>query len=82
MGNQAQNKKKHFHLFQIPMLKKPDFNVKLKLLIHFNFSQFHEHIFKSSCSQIFFKLCALKNFAILKIEKRLQHRCFPVTSSH
>ena len=61
MGNQAQNKKKHFHLFQIPMLKKPDFNVKLKLLIHFNFSQFHEHIFKSSCRRY------SSNYVLLKI---------------
>ena len=62
------------------------FNVKLKLLmINFNFSQFHEHIFKSSRSQIFFKIGAIKNYAIhtkLRIKKRLQHRCFAVRSCH
>ena len=59
------------------------FNVKLKLLmINFNVSQFHEHIFRSSRSQIFFKIGALKNFAVLKIKKGLQHKYFPVRSSH
>ena len=28
---------------------------------------------------MFFKINALKNFAILRIKKRLQHRCFPVS---
>ena len=41
----------------------------LKLLvINFNFSQFHEHIFKSSRSQMFFKIGALKNYAIQNYE--------------
>ena len=45
-------------------------------------------IFKSSCSQIFYKIAALKNFTKFKwkhlrpvaksVKKRLQHRCFPV----
>ena len=39
------------------------------------FSQFHKHM-GSSRSLIFFKIAALKNFAILKIKKILQHRCF------
>ena len=60
------------------MLKKPVFNVKLKLLmISFNVSHFREHLFRSSRSQIFFKKGALKNFEILKIKKGLQHKCFP-----
>ena len=55
------------------------FNVKLKLLmINFNVSQFHEHIFRSSRSQMFFKIGALKNFAIFWIKKRLQQRYFAV----
>ena len=55
------------NLFLIMTLKKPVFNVKLKLLmINFNVSQFLEHISRSSCSQIFFKTGALKNFAILR----------------
>ena len=52
------------------MLKKPVFNVKAKLLINFNFSQFHKQTFRSSCTQMFFKIGALKNFAILRIKKR------------
>ena len=45
------------------------FNVKLKLvMINFNFSQFHEHIFESSRSQTFFKIGALKNYAIQNYE--------------
>ena len=57
------------------MLKKPDFfSAKLKLLINFNFSQFHEHVFRSSRRQMFFKIGALKNFTILRIKKRLKHR--------
>ena len=58
------------------------FNVKLIKLNMNKFSQFHEHIFRSSRSHMFFKIAALKNFAILKIKKRLKHRCFPVRSSH
>ena len=67
------------NLFLILMLKKTVFlNVKLKvLMIHFNVSQFHGHIFRSSYSQIFFKISALKNFAILRMKKGLQHNCFP-----
>ena len=57
------------------------FDVKLKLMMN-KFSQFHEHIFRSSRSHMFFKITALKSFAILRIKMRLQHRCFPVRSSH
>ena len=57
------------------MLKKPVFNVKLKLFKNVNFSQFHEHIFINSRTQMFFKVGAFKNFTILRIKKRLQHRC-------
>ena len=36
----------------------------------------------SSHLQIFFKIGAIKNFATLRIKKRLERRCFPVRSSH
>ena len=45
-------------------------------------NNFYKHIFRSSCLQMFFKISALKNFATLRIKKRLQHRCFCVRSSH
>ena len=66
------------------MLKKPVFlNVKLKLLmINFNVSEFHGHIFRSRRSQMFFKIGALKNFEILRMKKGLQHNCFLVRNSH
>ena len=54
------------------------FNVKLNLFMNY----FYKHTFQSSHLQMFFKIGALKNFAILRIKKRLQHRCFPVRSSH
>ena len=78
-GNQSWNKSKHFHLFLILMLKKSGFfNVKLILFMN----NFYKHIFRSSRLQMFFKISALKNFAILRIKKRLQHRCFRVRSCH
>ena len=43
------------------------FNAKLTLLMNTAYktaSEFHEHIFRSSRSQMFFKIVALKNFAI------------------
>ena len=45
-------------------------------------SYFYKHIFSSSRLQMFFKIGALKNFTILRVKKRLQHKCFPVRSSH
>ena len=54
------------------------FNVRLNLFMN----NFYKHIFRSSRLQMFFKISALKNFAILRIKKRLQHRCFRVRSSH
>ena len=78
VGNLSWNKSKHFHLFLILMLKKPFFNVKLNLCMN----NFFKHIFRSSRLQMFFKISALKNFAILRIKKRFQRRCFPVRSSH
>ena len=51
------------------MAEKPFFNVKLKLLVKYCFSQFHEHIFRSSRTQMFLKIGALKSFAILRIKK-------------
>ena len=78
-GNQSWNKGKHFHLFLILMLKKSRFfNVKLILFVN----DFYEHIFRSSHLQMFFKISALKNFALLRIKKRLQHRCFRVRICH
>ena len=43
-----------------------------------NFSQLHEHNFRSSRSQIFFKIGPPKNFAIFRFKKRRQYRRFPV----
>ena len=78
-GNQSWNKSKHFHLFLILMLKKSGFfNVKLILFMN----NFYKHIFRSSRLQMFFKISALKNFAILRIKKRLQQKCFWVKSCH
>ena len=51
-------------------------------MINFNVSQFHEHIFRICRSEMFFKIGALKNLAILRINKGLQSMCFPVRSSH
>ena len=51
------------------MLKNGVLNLKLKLLINFNFSLLHEHVFRRSRKQMFFKLGALKNFAILRIKR-------------
>ena len=45
------------------MLKKPFFNVKLNLFMN----NFYKHIFRSSRSRMFFKIIALKNFAIPRI---------------
>ena len=78
-GNQSWNKSKHFHLFLILMLKKSGFfNVKFILFMN----NFYKYIFRSSRLQMFFKMIALKKFAILRIKKRLQHRCFCVKSCH
>ena len=70
------------YVSDIDFVKTCLFNVKLKLLINFNFSQFHEYVFRSSRTQVLFKIDALKNFSVLKIKKRLQRRYFPVRSSH
>ena len=51
-----------FTLFWYWCWKNLLFNVKLKL-INFNFSQLHEHIFRSSRTQMSFKTSALKSFA-------------------
>ena len=47
------------------MLRKPFFNARLKLFIN----NFYEHIFRSSRLQMFFKISALKNFAILRMKR-------------
>ena len=62
------------------MLKTPIFNVKLKLLMD-KFSQFHDHVFRSSRLQMFFKIGALKNFAIL-ILAILQYISVKITFSN
>ena len=78
-GNQSWNKSKHFHLFLALVLKKSEFlNVKLILFMN----NFYKHVFRSSRLQMFFKISALKIFAILTIKKRLQQRCFCVRSCH
>ena len=78
-GNLSWNKSKHIHLFLIFMLKKSGFfNVKLILCMN----DFYKHIFRSSHLQMFLKISALKNFAIPRIKKRLQHRCFHGGSCH
>ena len=41
------------------------------LMINFNFSQFHENIFRSCHSQIFFKIGALKNCEIQNYELKV-----------
>ena len=60
------------------------FDVKLKFLMNKSefFSVSWTYFQRSSRSQMFFKIRALKHFAILRIKKRLQHRCFPVRSIH
>ena len=50
------------------MLKKPFFNVKLNLCMN----NFFKHIFRSSRLQMFFKISALKNLAILIIKTPTQ----------
>ena len=67
-------------MFLILTLKNPDFfkckvKIPYKLFLIF---LFHQHIFRSSRSQTFFKIGALKNVAIFWIKKRLQRRCFRV----
>ena len=52
------------------------FIIKLKIPYEQSLFLFHEHFFRSSRSQMFFKIGALKDFAIFWIKKRLQQRCF------
>ena len=52
------------------------FYMKLKFLV--NKFYFFSHIFKSSRSQMFFKIAVLKDFAIFWIKKGLQQRRFSV----
>ena len=82
MGNQSWNTI-HELVSDINVEKTCFFKCKIKTcMINFNVSQFHGHIYRSSRSQMFFKIGALKNFAILRIKKGLQHTCFSVRSSH
>ena len=66
MGNQSWNKRKHFHLFLILLLKKSRFfNVKFSLWIIFII-----------CSEAADNISALKNFAILRIKKKTPTQVF------
>ena len=49
------------------MLKNHFFNMKINLFINY----FYKHIFQSSHLEMFLKIGANKNFAILRIKKRL-----------
>ena len=77
--NQSWNENKHFHLF-LSWNKNKHFHLflyykaKNSLWTIFIFFQFH--IFRSSHSQMFFKIGAFKDFAILWIKNRLQQTCF------
>ena len=68
----------HLHLFLILMSKNPVslcfFIPSQQFLIFLSFM----NIFRSSRLQMFFKIGALKNFAIFRIKNSLHHRCFPV----
>ena len=70
-GNQAWNKNKHFHLF-LSWNKNKHFYL-LNIIIPHEKS-FFLNTFRSSRWQMFFKIGALKDFAILRIKKRLQLR--------
>ena len=48
------------------------------LMNNFNFPQFHEHIFRRSSLQMFFKISPPINFTIFWMKKRLRQRWFPV----
>ena len=80
--NQSWHKNKHFTCFWYWCWKNLFSNVKMLKLLMNKFFQFHEHFFRSSRSQMFSKIGALKNFAVFWIKKRLQDRFFPVRSSH
>ena len=69
------------NLFQLLMLKKPVFYCKIETPYEW-FLIFLSVMNRSSRLQMFFKIGALKNIAILKIKKRLQLRYFSVRSSH
>ena len=75
-GNQSGNKNKHFHLF-LSWNKNKYFHLflyKVKIpceQLSLIFSQFHEYIFRSGRSQMFFKIGALKDFAMFWIKNRL-----------
>ena len=70
-GNQSWNT--NHELVSETDAQKTCFSCKIKTLYVsiFNLSQFHEHIFRSSRLQMLFKIGSLKNFAILRIKKRL-----------
>ena len=54
------------------------FNINIKIPCEQSFFLSFMNIFRSSRSQMFFKIVALKDFAIFWIKKRLQQRCFSV----
>ena len=77
--NQSWNKNKHFHL-SLSWSKNKHFHLflyyKVKNCLWTIFIFFQFHIFRSSHSQMFIKIGALKDFAIFRIKNRLQQRCF------
>ena len=61
------------------MLKKPVFQCKIKTSYKyfFYFSQFHEQIFKRSCSQMLFKIGALKILQYSELKRDSNTGVFP-----
>ena len=70
------------HKIKTIIFKNLFFNVKFLMNKSRFFSVSWTYFQRSSRSQVFFKIRALKHLTILRIKKRLQHRRFPVRSSH
>ena len=80
-GNQSWHKTKRytFSFFSDIDVEKSCFLCRGKIPYeHFLLFLSFMKIFRSSRSQMFFKIDAVKNFAIFWIKKKLQHMCFPV----
>ena len=73
-GNQSWNKNTDIEIEKSCFLCR----VKIPYQQFLTFFSFIMNIFRSSHSQMFFKIGALENFAIFWIKKSLQHRCFHV----
>ena len=76
-GSQSWNKNKEIFIFTCFWKSCFLCRVKIPYQQFLTFLSFVK-IFRSSHSQLFFKIGALKNFAIFWIKKSLQHRRFPV----